>query len=160
MQPLEHVDMVGKQSDLMSYVYSFALSPKYWATYVDTHNWRSYRLVDSEKRNIPAKSGIYTLVVMPSIANHPNCAYLMYVGQTDSLRRRFGEYLTSERRESGRPKIFRCLTLYNNNIWFYYTEVDKALLDDVEHKLRSAYIPPCNDEFGAELNPVVKAAFP
>ena len=81
----------------------------------------------------------------------------MYVGQTVSLRRRFGEYLSKERRESGRPKMFRFLNMYSDQVWFCFTLVDKASLDAVEDGLRDAYIPPLNDDFSGELSNVVGA---
>jgi excinuclease UvrABC nuclease subunit len=36
----------------------------------------------------------------------------MYVGRTNSLRRRFNEYLNERKRETGRPKIYRLLNMY------------------------------------------------
>ena len=128
-----------------------------WATYSEMHEWQLTKLSDSELGNIPDAPGIYTLLALPGIANHPACSYLMYVGQTVSLHRRFREYLSKERKESGRPKMFRFLNTYSDHVWFYFTSIDTALLDNVENGLRDAYIPPLNDAYSGELSKVVRA---
>lgn len=136
--------------------HTFTLWPRMWATYSGSHEWQLTRLVHAERNNIPDSSGIYTLIVIPEIADHPACSYIMYVGQTVSLRRRFGEYLTKERKPSGRPKIFLFLDMYPNNVWFCSTSVQSSSLDSVEIGLRDAYLPPLNDEFAGELSPIVR----
>ena len=151
------VDIIQTQNELRDHGHWFTLWPERWSTYSDVHEWKLSRLADSELHNIPADPGIYTLLALPSIADHPACSYLMYVGQTVSLRRRFGDYLNKERRESGRPKMFRFLNMYSDQVWFCFTLVDKASLDAVEDGLRDAYIPPLNDDFSGELSNVVGA---
>lgn len=136
------VDIIQTQNELRDHGHWFTLWPERWSTYSDVHEWNLSRLADSELHNIPADPGIYTLLALPGIADHPACSFLMYVGQTVSLRRRFGEYLNKERRESGRPKMFRFLNMYSDQVWFCFTLVDKASLDAVEDGLRDAYIPP------------------
>ncbi len=81
----------------------------------------------------------------------------MYVGQASNLRRRFGEYLNAERREDGRPKIFRLLNMYDPHLWFCYTEVPQANITTLEDDLLEAFIPPCNDKFPASIRRVVGA---
>ena len=69
----------------------------------------------------------------------------------------FREYLSKERKESGRPKLFRFLNIYPDQVWFCFTSVDAALLDNVENGLKNAYIPPLNDAYSGELSKVVGA---
>jgi len=78
----------------------------------------------------------------------------MYVGKAVSLRNRFCNYLTSERRESGRPMIYRMLNRYSDYLLFCYTLVERERLLDIEKALADAYIPPTNKQFSAEINPV------
>lgn len=150
-------DIIQAQNEMRAHQYAFTLWPLRWATYSETHEWQLSRLADSELGNIPDAPGIYTLLALPGIANHPVCSYLMYVGQTISLRRRFREYLSKERKESGRPKLFRFLNIYPDQVWFCFTSVDAALLDNVENGLKNAYIPPLNDAYSGELSKVVGA---
>ena len=150
------IDIVERQDEALNYRYSFALWPRQWATYSESHDWRQTRLVASEAGSIPDCSGVYTLVAKPNIANHPSCAYLMYVGRSISLRRRFGEYLNKERRQSGRPLMFRFLDKYSEHVWFCFTLADSSSLESIESGLRDAYIPPLNDQFTGELTKIVR----
>ena len=149
--------VIQSQDEAWKHSYMFTLWPRQWGTYSKCHKWQSVRLDGSEGGNIPDSPGIYTLVAVPHIANHPFCSYLMYVGQSKSLRRRFREYLSQERKETGRPKIFRFLHLYQDHVWFCYTLVQSTSLDSVESGLRDAYIPPLNNQFSGELSKVVGA---
>ena len=151
------IDIMQAQNEMRIHQHSFTLWPQRWATYSEIHEWNLSRLVASERDKIPTSSGIYTLLMIPEIANHLACSYLMYVGQTVCLQRRFGEYLNKERRESGRPKMFRFLNLYSDHVWFCFTLVDLSLLDATEDGLRDAYIPPLNDSYSGELSRVVGA---
>ena len=151
------IDIIKKNvGEARLHSFNFTLWPQQWATYPGSHRWQLTKLVDSERDNIPDSPGIYTLLAMPEVANHPVCSYMMYVGQTVSLRRRFGEYLNKERKPSGRPKIVLFLDMYPNNVWFCSTLVQSSSLDLVETGLRDAYIPPLNYQFTGELSPIVK----
>lgn len=68
----------------------------------------------------------------------------MYIGQAKNLRVRVGQYLTRERKPTGRPKIRRFLYKYDAFIWFGYSELAVNDLDNVESALISAYLPPLN----------------
>ena len=57
----------------------------------------------------------------------------------------------------GRPKIFRFLNIYAEQVWFCFTSVDASLLDVVEDGLRDAYIPPLNGDYSGEISKVVGA---
>lgn len=150
-------DIIREQGEMSEHRYPFTMWPRRWTTYTGVHEWQLTKLDESQSGNIPNAPGIYTLLALPRIANHPACSYLMYVGQTESLYRRFREYLTKERRESGRPKIFRFLHNYSEWVWFCFTAVDLNLLDTVEVGLRDAYIPPLNNNYSGELSRVVGA---
>lgn len=136
--------------------FTFTLWPQQWATYSASHQWQLTRLDISKRDSVPDSPGIYTLLVRPEVADHPVCSYMMYVGKTVSLRRRFGEYLNKERKPSGRPKIFLFLDMYPNNVWFCSTLVQSSSLNLVESGLRDAYLPPLNDQFAGELSPIVR----
>lgn len=155
------VDILNEQDEMKAHTHEFVLWPRKWQGYDGINlvcDWQMHRLVEAERSIIPTQSGIYTLLVQPGIALHPACSYLMYVGQASSLRRRFGDYLTSEKRESGRPKIFRLLNKYENNLWFCYTLVPRDQLDVYEDALMESYVPPNNDRLPASLRPI-KGAF-
>lgn len=151
-------DIIRDQDEMKAHTYEFILWPRRWQDFQTnpnaTYDWTIRRLDKSEKNGIPDKPGIYTLLIQPGIAGHPACSYLMYVGQAQSLRHRFEDYLGSERRETGRPKIFRLLNKYSDYIWFCFTPVSLAELDNVEKTLIKAYEPPCNNQIPAEVSKV------
>jgi excinuclease UvrABC nuclease subunit len=151
------IDLIRDQDEMIAYSHRFILWPRLWQDYRNTHAWQMYRLCPEERSNIPEQSGIYTLLIQPSIAEHPACSYLMYVGKSNSLRRRFGNYLNERTRETGRPKLLRLLNKYPDYIWFCYTIVPEAELDDVETALYTAYLPPSNDQYTAEISRIIGA---
>lgn len=152
-------DIINEQDEMKAHCYEFVLWRRKWHEYPDicALDWQVYRLADHGRASIPKEPGIYTLLVQPGIAEHPACSYLMYVGQTGSLRRRFGDYLNQEKRETGRPKIFRLLNMYPDNVWFCFSLVPEADLDTVEDALLIAYMPPTNDQLPAEVSQIRRA---
>ncbi len=153
----DYVDLIRATGDAASHRHHFLLWPKQWTTYDIDHEWHLRPLRPSERADIPDAPGIYSLIAASAVAAHPSASYLMYVGRTVSLRRRFGEYLTTERRITGRPKVYRVLHLYSDYLWFAYTYVDHSDLEQVEKGIRDALLPPLNDQFSAEINKVVGA---
>ena len=153
------VDIIQEQDEFKSNKISFVLWAQKWAEFDDSLKltWVTHRLAASESLRIPTTPGIYTLLIQPGIAYHPACSYLMYVGQTRSLRRRFGEYLQRERRETGRPKVLRLLNKYSDHVWFCYTSLAEPILTSVEDALLNAYLPPANDRYPAEISRVTEA---
>lgn len=153
------VDVIAEQNEEKIHTIQFVLWPRKWQEFSDVCilNWQFHRLVDFERRSIPDESGIYTLLVQPGIANHPVCSYVMYVGKTTSLRRRFGEYLNKEKRETGRPKIFWLLNTYPDHTFFCCAPVSETDLKSVEDALTAAYRPPANSRFSAEVRQARRA---
>lgn len=152
------IDIINEQNEYQAHRHQFALWRRKWQEYRDVNalDWQIYPLADHERQRIPNEPGIYTLLVQPGIANHPACSYLVYVGRTGSLRRRFGNYLNQEKRETGRPKIFRLLNMYPDHTWFCFSVVPETDLGAVEDALITAYIPPANDRLPAEISRIVR----
>src|SRR5207249_11051749 len=106
--PDEVVDLIRIQDEMKAHTREFALWPLKWQEYVPgNYAWQLRRLHAADVNTVPDSAGVYTLLIQPGIATHPSCSYLMYVGRSDSLRRRFRDYLGPERRATGRPKIYR-----------------------------------------------------
>jgi excinuclease UvrABC nuclease subunit len=150
-------DIIEKQDEMKSHSYDFTLWPAGWGKFKLRYEWKSHKLEKSTTNNIPDQAGIYTLLIQPGIAGHPACSYLMYVGRTKSLRRRFRDYLNKEKLSSGRPKIFRLLNKYSDYLWFCYTIIETETLQNTEKELIEAYVPPCNDQIPAKIHKVIGA---
>ena len=150
------IDLIDENAIYSHYGKHFNFIPSQWQTYTDVHNWQIQKLEQSKKTLIPTDPGIYTLILQPGIANHPNCSYLMYLGETDSLQTRFVDYLGKERQVYGRPLLFTFLNKYDEYIWFCYTADIIGNLVDMENKLNMAYLPPLNSKFPTEISSIQK----
>lgn len=152
--------IANDQDDLSKYRYEFFLWRTRWNSYTNPLssdlNWNYIQLLSSERQLIPDVSGIYALVLKPGIANHHFVSYLMYIGQTTSLKRRFGDYL-SECSNPDRMKVFKMIRLYSNLLWFYYASVPAEQLTPVEDSLLETYIPPINSRFPTTIRHAVAA---
>ena len=98
-------------------------------------------------------------MLQPEVASHTHCAYLMYIGKTTrTLQARFTEYLRERENERGRPKILRLLNIYQDYLHFCcLTIAETERITDIEDALISAFLPPCNSEFPAEVRPAIGA---
>jgi hypothetical protein len=150
------VDLIAEQDEMKAHSHEFVLWPRKWREFRDISvlTWQTYQLIERERPSVPDEAGIYTLLIQPGIADHPACSYVMYVGQTRSLRSRFGDYLSKEKRETGRPKIFRMLHMYPEHVFFCCAPVSETHLSAVEDALMVAYLPPANDQLPAEVRRV------
>ncbi len=132
-------DVINEQNDFLAHTHSITLWPKKWKAYSNAAalTWTVVTLEEAvrKSKSVPSVPGIYTLLVQPGIADHPCCSFLLYVGQAKSLLSRFGQYLTSEKKVTGRPRIFRFLNLYEGHIKFCFTPVAQKDLDVVEDAL-------------------------
>ena len=153
---LTEVDLL-ETGQLRAHARRFILWPRQWQTYSLTHKWTIEPLNTSRVRKIPASSGIYTILLQPGIAGHISCSYLMYVGKTKSLRRRFGEYLRKERKRTARPLMSDFLTRYDDYVLFCYTLIDEKNLIIIEEGLKNAYVPPLNKQYSGELGHTIGA---
>lgn len=154
-------DIIDEQDELAAHRWTFSLWPKMWSEYGGTKNitWSMVKLNKARRTTIPDRPGIYTLLVQPGIARHPANSCLMYAGKAKSLRSRFGQYLNKERKERGRPLIFRLLTKYDGHIWFCFAQFPAVALKSAEDALILAFLPPANKIYPARISKVM-AAFP
>ena len=102
------------------------LAPKHWqACKLPVKlSWRGVKFDKSNLNNVPKNAkGVYSFVVKPEIANHPNCAYLLYVGkaQEQALRDRFAQYFDEKAKgdDSRRPHITEMLLKWDGFLWLY-----------------------------------------
>ena len=150
--------------DLKKYnVSRVVLSPTRWALFSWTTplSWNVVRFEESAKDDLPKdKQGVYTFVVKPEIANHPDCAYLLYVGKTEKqgLRTRFLDYFREPKKPKGREAVKLMLRLWKTHLWFCYAPIDDVgEINHVERNLIEALVPPINQEYSGVLGKAVKA---
>jgi len=147
-----------------AHIYQFTLWPKLWDRFNNTliFSWSKKLFAESSINEIPEKSGVYTFVIEPQIANHPACAFLVYTGQTKNLRGRFRQYiLVQEGRRRHSPKVEYGLTQYIDHkyLFFYYSFHDKNILKQCEQELIDGFAPPWNDKktISSEVGEIMRA---
>jgi hypothetical protein len=156
-------DLIIEQDQAKAHEHTFLLWPRLWQEYTESHgfsfDWEEHQFLSSEAGNIPNEPGLYTFVIQPNVANHPSCSYLMYLGKTKKLRRRFRDYLREKRLEIGRPKVVNLLNKYPYHTCFCYAVVeDSSILTEMEKALLGAFVPPINKEqFPAKISRIVEA---
>jgi hypothetical protein len=138
------------------------LSPKYWTAckLPIPLSWTTVKYDKKRKNELPEKRGVYTFIVKPNIVGHPECAYLLYVGQTEAqtLRKRFMQYFSEERKPKGREHIKLMARLWRKNLWYCYAPIDNvSLIEDIEKSLIKAFVPPLNRNFPGVLGKAKRA---
>ena len=134
----------------------FILDPNKWGnlTLPVTLNWTMIPFHQNQVQNVPNdKVGVYSFIVKPDIANHTNCSYLMYVGQTthQSFRLRYTQYLHDQRTKKGRLYVVHMLSTWPEHLWFCYAPIQQVeYIGEIEDRLKIAYVPPVNRDWPAE----------
>lgn len=144
----------------------FILHPGQW-TQLDllglTLNWNKLQFSAANATRVPNdQSGVYSFVVEPGIADHPSAKYLMYIGKVErqTFRERFRQYLREPEQRKRREHIAQMIEKWPNNLWFYYAAVPQiAMIDRLEEELLSAFIPPHNHDFPAEISATIRRVF-
>lgn len=143
------------------------LSPPHWRSFPGPRSmsWRAVPFGAANVAQVPAdQRGVYSFVVKPGIAAHPECAYLLYVGMVKDqyFRDRFRQYLRErEARDlSRRMHVTQMLLKWDGFLWFCYAPIDdQAAIVPAEDALLAAYLPPCNKDFPARVRGELKKLF-
>lgn len=139
------------------------LSPQRWSACRITTDlsWSVVKFDKSQQASIPDdRQGVYTFVVKPEIANHPECSYLLYVGKTErqNLRRRFLQYFDEPNNPKGREPVKLMVRLWQQHLWFCYAPVSNVdEIDTIEESLIDAFVPPINQKYPGQLGRAMRA---
>ncbi|MCB9610589.1 MAG: hypothetical protein H6716_28630 [Polyangiaceae bacterium] len=139
------------------------LSAEQWkACSLSSLDWISVQVCKTEPKNIPKDArGIYTFTVDPNLVGHPRCSYMLYVGKAGGeggFRSRYYSYRAEfAKGDSARPLVNRMINLWYEYLWFSYAVVEDSAIDSTEDQLLSAYLPPINKEFPADVGAAMKA---
>jgi hypothetical protein len=154
----------SERTQAKAHAYNFTLWPRLWEMFNNSfsYSWAKQLFKKSVMDEIPARSGIYTFVIEPRIANHPSCAFLVYVGKTDNLKRRFGEYIeVQEGKRRHSPLLEQALSqhLEKEYLFFYYSFHAKDSLKLYEQALIDGFVPPWNDKktISSSIGNIVRA---
>lgn len=139
------------------------LWPEAWrsVTVPQLPSWQKVKFGDGDKKeNIPSKPGIYALRINIDHSALPSNGVIAYIGiSSDSLRKRYGDYLYERKEGSKRPKIRNLLDLWGNNLDFVFWVIERKLatLKKIEKRLNDAVMPPFNiNDFSGEVKRIRK----
>ena len=133
-------------------IYPFRLYPQLWgskelAAYYTDRKWVVLPFTDPPP-GLPAKSGIYMLVVGPYCGGLKDHSYIFYVGKAKNIKQRYSNYLTEKagRGTNPREQIVMLLNDFDGFIHFHYTLVPLAELNQAEALLKDNLTPVANTQ--------------
>ena len=131
----------------------------------DGKKWRSVLFNSLEASVVPPKPGIYLLCSSPpdrsrllKISSRDLFGLLytpIYIGRTENLQRRFKNHT-----KTPPPDIKQARECFTNNIYFWWTELDKSLIVDVERDFIDCLGPPANKKEGDTIQGKIQDPVP
>ena len=150
----------------LHYRRSFIICPEQWETLdalYETLHWEEVKFNQGSQISIPETEGLYMFMASPKKLNAPFLNYLFYLGETDNLRRRFGNYLNKrDNPKSGQYKVYTIVDDFPNHLYFRYIQLDGYDVTQrrvIEDQLLVALLPPINSKFPQQLQSIVLAAY-
>ena len=111
-----------------------------------THlQWRCVPTDRRVARSLPAAPGVYFFHGGPPGLSFARLRYVLYVGETTNLRRRFAHWLDPIRRPAANGLLDQYIRCYYPAIRYCYAQVpDERIRRRAENLLFRAFHPPCN----------------
>ena len=149
-------DLIKLADEFRSFQVSMILNPNLWRNYPDRLGltWTTIQFDQAHLNQMPRdERGVYSFIVMPGIANHVACAYLLYVGKTErSFYERYREYLYGQRTGKIEVHKYEMLTKWEDHLWFCFASISNtSVIKQIEDDLIGSYLPPYNKEFPATV---------
>lgn len=141
--------------------YTFILSPTQWDRYEGPQDlqWACVVFGQATLATIPESPGVYAFCVRPQVGGELCGSYLLYIGKTNKLRRRCGEYLSRGAAGNERPRIQRMLNRFSGTkyLHFCFSEVVQSETEAVETSLLEVCLPPGCPDLPASVRRAVDA---
>ena len=156
----EQIDIIIDQ--LAKGAVTFVLAPERWAAcnLSVQLDWSPILFDDASQANLlPDTGGIYSFILNPGVVGPPETAYLLYIGKTREISRRYKDYVfyKSPSGYKYRPHIHNMLNKWPTEIWFFFAKLDDwDLRKTVEDTLLNGCVPPFNIEFEGRVNTAVR----
>jgi hypothetical protein len=145
------------------YRYSVLLLQSQWESFTKNDllpqtNWEEAFFNSQNRKRIPTTAGIYAFAARPKVAAHNDHVYMMYVGKTKNLRKRFGQYLQEKKNPRRSREITFFLNEYESCLWFTYKQVAEQYHAEIELPLIRAMWPLVNEAGKALATPLHEKA--
>ena len=145
---------------------NFIICPEQWETLSELHTdmvWSEAKFEEASQSSIPQNEGLYMFVASSKKANASFLNYLFYVGETNNLRRRFGEYLAKTHKpKSGQYKMYTIIDEFPSNLYFFFVSIPGISITDrkkIEEDFLVGFLPPINSKYPQQLQSIVLAAY-
>lgn len=160
-------DLIDHSDRMRKYSERFILDPERWRNFapIARLDWHQVKFEQSSRVLLPSQRGIYAFVLKLFSNNieepkFPSNGYILYGGITKrTLKQRFGEYL---REDGKRLRIYQMISNWNDNLYFYYSEVPDVTIDlkSLEKQFNNAVMPPFSQfDFSADVKLAKSCAF-
>jgi hypothetical protein len=118
------------------------------------HKWKA-----KPNNKLPKKPGVYAFLLVPDLPGGPDATYVLYIGMTETqgIRKRYVDYVREAGRARGRTRIRNMFLNWPSHLWYTYALTPRANVASAEKALRSALIPPFNNDISADVNAARKA---
>ena len=154
------------RDNFTKYRRSFIICPEQWEL-LDGINedldWKEVKFQSSSQVTLPEKEGLYMFMASPKKMNASFLNYMFYVGETDNLRRRFGNYLDKkDSPKSGQYKVYTIIDDFPDHLHFRYIELEGYTTTqrrELENQFLVSFLPPMNSKFPQQLQSIVLAAY-
>jgi len=109
--------------------------------------------------SLPLKPGVYAFLLIPDLPGSPDGVYVLYIGMTSkqTIRQRYADYVIEAAKSRGRLRIRNMFLNWPKHLWYTYALTTSADAGPAEVALRSALIPPFNNDIAADINAARKA---
>jgi hypothetical protein len=132
----------------------FMLYPPFWRSYGYPRKltWQTVPFAVKRAPTIPDHAGVYAFLIQPGVAPILDVSYLVYVGETVSLKRRFRAYLNEAAGTDGaRIQLYALFKMYRRYVHFSYAELPAKERKAAEDALLLALTPPINKKLPATI---------
>jgi hypothetical protein len=159
---LLHNDFIADVQLRKLHTVTFTLMPQNWENYIQQVDlrWKVVRFTEANLRKIPDDcGGVYTFVIVPNVAKHPKCTYLVYVGETHEFRQRYQKYLRDRTDPKARALVKCMLSLWDGYLWYCYAKIEETgLIHTVQDNLIRALDPVVNRMFPVDVQATITGA--
>lgn len=154
------------RKSLKHYKHNFIICPEQWETLDGLHensDWKEIKFNSQSQSQLPEIEGLYMFVASPKKGGASFINYLFYVGETDNLRRRFGNYLDKkDNPKSGQYKVYTIIDDFPEHLYFRYIELqgcDQLKRRKIEDQFLVSFLPPKNSRFPQQLQSIILGVY-
>lgn len=154
------------RSRFLKYRRKFIICPEQWESIAGKYlsfNWTEVKFEDASLSSLNEVEGLYLFYASPRKVNAPFMNYFFYVGETNSLQRRFNDYLRKlHNPKSAQYKVQQIINDFPDHLYFHYVELpgfNETQRREIEDEFLTAFLPPINSKYPQGLQSIALGAY-